>query len=165
MLDFKGTPHSVAISGDRTHAFALPRDLGVLPERVAKAYQRVLDAQHAEQKVSAKNGNDYAAMREANDAVRDAVHELYDVAAATSKAARQQYGEQFEYGARRYVRALAEAESALQEAVTAAQLHDQAEHGHGVGINPEARSKAVMTARLLSESLGQMPPLPAIDAE
>ncbi|MGW2620349.1 hypothetical protein [Streptomyces sp. NPDC001500] len=165
MIDVKGTPYSVTIAGDRAHVFAMPRDPEALPEKVAKAYQRLTDAQRAEQQASGKNANNYVAMKEANDAVRDALHRLYDTAASTSKAARQQYGEQFEYGARRYARAVEEAQAALQQVVTAAQLHDQAERGHGVGLNPDAKSKAVMTARLLSETLEQLPALPAIDTE
>lgn len=165
MIDAKGTPYSVNIFGDRSHEFALPRDLSLLPEKVATAYQRVVDAQRAEQKDAGKNANNYTAMKEANDKVRDALADLYDTAAAGSKAAQQKAGEAYDYGARRYARAIAEAQAALQSTVTAAQLHDQAEHGHGVGLNPAAKSKAVMIARLLSETLEQMPALPALDAE
>ena len=165
MIDFKGVPHSFSISGDRSHEFALPRDLELLPEKVAKAYQRVVDAQRAEQQAAGKNHANYTAKKEANDAVRDALTDLYDTGAATSKAARQQYAEAYDYGARRFARALGEAEAALQAVVTAAQLHDQAEHGHGIGLNPGAKSRALMMARLISDTLGQLPALPAIDAE
>jgi len=165
MIDTKGTPYSVSIAGDRGHEFAMPRDLAMLPEKVAKAYQRLVDAHRAEQKAAGKNSTNYAAKKEANDAVRDALADLYDTAAAGSKAARQQYAEAYDDGIRRYARAVAEAEAALQSVVTAAQLHDQAESGHGVGLNPAAKSRAVMIARLLSETLEHLPVLPALDAE
>ncbi|MFC8201341.1 hypothetical protein ACFUTV_38990 [Streptomyces sp. NPDC057298] len=164
MIDTKGTPTSFVIAGDRSHEFSMPRDLAVLPEKVAKAYQRLVDARAAEQKASAKNNLNYPAMKAANDAVRDALHELYDTAAATSTAARQQYSEQYEYGLRRYERAIADAQAALQDVVTAVQLHDQAARGHGVGLKPGTGTKPVMIARVLSESLETLPALPALEA-
>lgn len=164
MIDTKGTPHSFNISGDREHPFAMPRDLGMLPPKVAEAYEKVVAAQKAEAKDSAKNATNFVAMKEANDAVRAALGELYDVAASTSQAARQQYAEAFEYGVRRYVRAVAEAQSALQDVATAAALYDQATHGHAVGLNPASTTKSVMTARVLSESLETLPAVPGLEA-
>ncbi|QFZ74001.1 hypothetical protein GFH48_12765 [Streptomyces fagopyri] len=164
MIDVKGTPWAVNISGDREHPFAMPRDLAMLPPKVAAAYEKVVAAQKAEAKGPAKNGNNFVAMKETNDAVRAALGELYDVAASTSQAARQQYAEAFEYGVRRYVRALADAQSALQDVATAAALYDQAAHGHGVGLNPVSTMKAAMTARSLSESLESLPAVPELEA-
>lgn len=164
MIDAKGTPYSFNISGDREHSFAMPRDMGMLPPKVAEAYEKVVAAQKAEAKSSAKNANNFVAMKEANDTVRAALGELYDTAAATSQAARQQYGEAFEYGVRRYVRALADAQSALQDIATAAALYDQAAHGHGVGLNPASTTKSVMVARVLSESLETLPAVPELEA-
>ncbi|MGW6261356.1 hypothetical protein [Streptomyces sp. NPDC055085] len=164
MIDYKGVPYSVNISGDREHPFAMPRDLGVLSPKVAAAYEKVVAAQKAEAKDSAKNANNFVAMKDANDAVHAALGELYDVAASTSQAARQQYAEVYEYGVRRYVRAIADAQSALQDIATAAALNDQAAHGHGVGLNPVSTMKSVMTARVLSESLETLPAIPALEA-
>jgi hypothetical protein len=165
MIDFQGTPFTVVINGDRGHEFTLPRDRTALHPKVAEAFAELENARSVEQKGMARNSNNYAAKKEANDATRDALHHVYDTAASISKAARQQHEEAFEYAARRYARAIGEAQAALQTLVTAAQLHDMAEHGHNIGINPAAKTPAVTTARLLSVSLDQLPPLPPIDAE
>lgn len=163
MIDFKGTPYSVSIAGDRGHEFAMPRDIEALHPKVAAAFHALVEAQRTEQATKGANGT--AAKMAAHDVTRSALGELYDVAASTSKTARGQYAEAYDYGARRFARALAEAESALQSVVTAAQLHDQAEHGHGVGLNPAAKSRALMMARLIADTFGQLPALPALDAE
>ncbi|MGX9887350.1 hypothetical protein [Streptomyces sp. NPDC002276] len=157
MLD-KGTPCSFAILGDRAHNFAMPRDLTVMPPKVVAAFEKLTAAARAEQKATG-----HAARLEANSVVRDALGALYDTAASTSKAARQQYDEAFEYAVRRYARALGDAQAALQDVVTSAQLHDQAVNGHAVGLNPEAKTKPVMIARLLADSLEKLPAIPGLE--
>ncbi|MER7927038.1 hypothetical protein ABTY96_28430 [Streptomyces sp. NPDC096057] len=162
MIDTKGTPCSFVVAGDRAHHFAMPRDLGMLPPKVAKAYEKLTDAARAAQELAGKNGGDRAARTEANDTVRAALAELYDQAAATTKAARELYDEQFEYALRRFARAIEDAQNALQGAVTAAQLFDQAANGHAVGLNPGLGTKSVMFARAASETLEKLPKIPAL---
>ncbi|MEU6244826.1 hypothetical protein [Streptomyces sp. NPDC047024] len=159
MLDIKGMPRSFSVAGDRLHEFAMPRDLSLLPPKVAKAFEAVLAASGAVQKAVGKSVSTRA---EANEALRDSLAELYDVASATSKAAREQHSEAFEYGVRRYARAIEDAKTALQMIVTAGQLHDMAENGCAVGLNPQAKTKAVLVARTLYSSIEALPAVPAL---
>ncbi|MEU5892523.1 hypothetical protein ABZ835_37640 [Streptomyces sp. NPDC047461] len=163
MLDTKGTPVSVVIAGDRAHSFALPRDVSVMPPKVLKALEKVQAAAKAEQEASGKNANNFVAMREANDKVRDALNELYDTAAAGSTAARQQYREAFEYGVRRYQRAIEDAQAALQDVVTASLLYDQAANGCAVGLSGLNGVKPAMGAQYIYAALETLPTVPALE--
>ncbi|MEU6373943.1 hypothetical protein [Streptomyces sp. NPDC046909] len=163
MLDTKGTPCSFVVAGDRAHNFALPRDLNVMPPKLVKALEKLQAAARAEQESSGKNANNYVAMKEANDKVRDSLNEVYDTAAATSKAARQQYGEAYEYGVRRYLRAIEDARAALQDVVTASLLYDQAAHGSAVGLSSINGVKPAMGAHHIYQALETLPAIPALE--
>jgi hypothetical protein len=164
MLDTQGTPCQFVVAGDRAHSFALPRDLNVMPPKVVKALQKLQAAAKAEQESSGKNANNFVAMREANDKVRDALNELYDTAAAGSKAARQQYAEAFEYGLRRYQRAIEDARAALQDVVTASLLYDQAANGCAVGLSGLNGVKPAMGAQHIYAALETLPAVPELGA-
>lgn len=163
-IDLKGRPVSFVVAGDRAHDFAIPTDREHLHPKVAKALGAVEAAWDGAQKVMKENRSNRTAMADANDHVRDAVHSLYDQAGASAKATREQAAEQFEYAARQYARAIEQAQAALQAAATAAQVYDMAAGGHGVGINPTSRAKAVVTAHMLSGQLTALPVLPGVDA-
>lgn len=165
MVDYKGKPFSVSILGDREHHFALPLNPEALPPKVAAALTALADARTNEQKVSKSKERRNPAVTEACDATRAALHHVYDTAAATSKASQQQYAEAFEYGGRRLARALGDAEAAVQQMVTAAQLRHMTTHGHGVGIDPAANTKVIAMLRIIAETIEQLPAAPAIDAE
>ncbi|OPG03068.1 hypothetical protein B1R27_30080 [Streptomyces sp. GKU 895] len=163
MIDTKGTPCSFVIAGDRAHDFAMPRDLGMLPPKVVKAFEKLTAASRAEQQSMGKNSTNYAAKKEANDLVKTALGELYDTAAATSKAARQQYGEAYEYGVRRYLRAIEDARAALQDVVTASLLYDQAANGSAVGLSSINGVKPAMGAHHIYQALETLPAIPALE--
>lgn len=163
MLDTKGVPCTFTIAGDRSHDFSMPRDLGMLPPKVAAALDKATAAAKAERDSMGKNGANYTARKDANDLVKVALNELYDTAAATSKAARQQYDEAFEYAVRRFARAMEDAKDALQSVVIAAQLYDQAAHGHAVGLAPGLGTKPVMFARAAYETLETLPKIPGLE--
>jgi len=93
--------------------------------RVSKAFAAVEAARAAHQKVMREKASDRAALADANEAIRDAVGELCDTAAAGgAKATREQAAERYDAATRRYARAIEGAQAALQEAVTAAQVFD-----------------------------------------
>lgn len=160
-VDLKGRPVSFVVNGDRAHTFSVPSDQAHLHPRVNEALVAAESARETERKTKA---SDKATRRKANDTVRDAVESLYDTAAVNAKATREHAAERFELASRRYARAIEAAKAALQEAATAAQVYDQAVHGHGVGIDPRSRAKAVVTAANLSQQLADLFPLPEVGA-
>ncbi|WP_333767735.1 hypothetical protein [Streptomyces sp. IBSBF 2435] len=162
--ELNGHPVSFTIPGDRAHTFAIPSDREHLHPKVAKALADVEAAHGAVQTVMREKPNDHAARREANEALAEAVHALYDRAGASAKATREHAAERYEYATRRYARAIGQAQVALQDAATAAQVFDTAAGSHGVGINPASRAKAVMTAHHLSEQIEGLPGLPEVEA-
>lgn len=165
MITLKGQSVSFNIAGDRAHTFEVPTDRSQLHDKVAAALAAVEEARTAEQKVMTKRPNDRAGQLEANEAVKSAVGELYDVASVNAAATREHATERYDLAARRYSRAIEQAKAALQDAATAAQIHHHAAHSHGVGIDFRANSRAVVTAHDLSDRLDKQAALPAIDAE
>lgn len=163
-IDFNGTPVSFTVSGRATYGFTLPRDRSTLPEKVAAALGAADAAREAEQKTRTKNGNDHAAIRTANEKLGAAVDDVYDVAAASSRARREHHLEEYNYAAAKLGRALGEAERALQ---TMADHAQQAVNPVGVGFSQEASrdAKVVSQLRFLVEQMAALPSVPALEGE
>ncbi|MBY8879749.1 hypothetical protein [Actinacidiphila acidipaludis] len=162
MIDIKGQPLAFSIAGDRQHSFMLPADRTVIPEPVAKALTKATTVRDKNAKDAAKTTHNYAARAEANQALKDALGDVYEAAAAGASAACDQYQAAYDHGARRYARALAEAQEALQQMATARQMWSQAKHGHGVGLDTAA-NPGIALLHGLGEELSRLPQLPAID--
>lgn len=164
-ITLKGTTRTFVVAGDRAHEFTVPLDRDQLHPKVLKALDALQAAGDAEQKVMREKRSDRAAMADANDAIRDAVDNLYDVAGANARPTREHAAEQYDMAARRYARAIEQAQGALQSAVTAAQVFDLAAGGHAVGISDKSRALAVTTAHMLSQQIDALVALPAVDAQ
>lgn len=165
MLDTKGTSYAVSIAGDRMHYFTLPRDLGVMPTKTVKALEKLRAVDSEERESGAKTSLNYMERKQASDKTHAALAELYDTAASQAKAARQQYGEMFEYGVRKYARAIEDARAALQDVVTAALLHDQAAHGCAVGMSDIGAVKPATDAHQIYQALEALPGIAGLEGE
>ncbi|MFG2473539.1 hypothetical protein [Streptomyces fagopyri] len=163
-VDFNGTPIGYNVHGDRQHDFTLPRNRDALPEKVAAALGKADAARDAEQKAYAKDGNDRAGHRAANEKLGAAIGDAYDKAAASSRARREHHIEEYNYAAAKFARAMGDAEAALQMMADHAQL---AVNPTGVGFNAAASqgSKTVTGLRFLVDQMRALSPVPALDEE
>ncbi|MHC3471221.1 hypothetical protein ACYF6T_21340 [Streptomyces sp. 7R007] len=145
-IDFNGVIVSACVPGDRTHEFRLPRDRSRVPAKTLEVLNAMEAA--AEKERQAKTP---AARRDAAEALRGAVHDVYDRASSTTRADRETHLEGYAYGAAKLARALGEAEAALQLMADHAQQFD---NPVGVGFPADRRrSKAVMQLQLIAETL------------
>lgn len=156
-VDFNGTPVSANVAGDREHRFFLPHDQSTVPPKTLTALAAVQEAVSTEAKAKTP-----AAKREATDALRAAVGDLYDRASSTSRAAREYHREGYSYGAAKLARALGEAEAALQLMADHAQQYDNPV-GVGFAADRRDRSKAVMQLHLIADTLGSLPAVAELD--
>lgn len=155
-IDFNGTPFSASVAGDRVHDFRLPRDRSRVPAKTQEALHAVQEALTAEAKAKTQ-----AAKQEASDALRAAVEDVYDRAAATSRADRETHREQYTYGAAKLARALEEAQAALQLMADHAQQYANPV-GVGFPLDVRSNSPAVMQLRLISETIANLPAVPEL---
>ncbi|MCX5170562.1 hypothetical protein OG616_21455 [Streptomyces antibioticus] len=160
-VDFNGVPVEVSIPGDRAHRFTLPRNRGTLPPKLLKAFEALETAREKQAAVRLTKANDRAALSAAQAAVTEALHGVYDTAAATSRATVEHHREQHAYAVARFERAIGEARTALQAMIDHAQ---QAAHPAGVGFNsdPRAASSEVRLLRVLAEALRDLPAVPVL---
>lgn len=165
MLNTKGSPFAVSIPGDREHHFALPQDLGVMPVKTMKALEKLRAADREERESGARNSVNYVERKQASDKTHAALSELYDTAASQSKAARQSYGEMYEYATRRYARAIEDARQALQDVVTASLLYDQAANGCAVGMSAIGGVKPAKDAHHIYQTLESLPGISPLEGE
>lgn len=160
-VDFNGVPFQVTVPGDRAHYFVLPRDRSTVTPKMLKAFEQLETARDNEATARSKKGDDRASIAAAQDAVKDALHGVYDTAAATSRATVEHHREQAAYATARFGRAIGEAQVALQAVVDHAR---QAAHEGGVGFpsDPRLTSPTVQQLRVISETLANLPAVPEV---
>lgn len=158
MIDFKGTPMGANVPGDRTHEFRLPLDRSTVPPKTMTALEAVQAAAKA-----VGEARSTKAQQAANDALRDAVGDVYDRASSTSRADREHHQEGYAYAAAKFSRAMGEAEAALQLLADHAQQYD---NPVGVGFNADHRdnSSAVVQLHVIADALKSVPAVPELDA-
>lgn len=161
MTDFNGSPAGALVHGDRTHTFVLPLDRSTVPAKTGEALDVLEEALKSEGSIRSKKPNDHAAHQAANEAVRDAVHYVYDTAAATSRARAEHHREGYNYASAKFIRAIAEAQAALQ---LLADHMQQADNPVGVGFKEDRRanSPAVLQLHVLADTLRNMPAVPEL---
>ena len=149
-IDFNGTIVSACVAGDRTHEFRLPLDRSRVPAATLETLNAMEAAADKERKAKTPTGR-----QEAAEALREAVHDVYDRAASTSRKDRDTHQEGYAYGVAKLARALGEAQAALQLMADHAQQYD---NGTGVGFKLDRRrSKAVMQIQLIADTLSSAP--------
>ena len=154
-IDFNGAPFVASVAGDREHGWRLPLDRSRVPVKTQEALHGVQKALDAGAKAKTQ-----AAKQEASEALRAAVGDVYDRAAATSRADRETHREQYAYGAAKLARALEDAQTALQLMADHAQ---QYANPAGVGFpTAGSNSPAVMNLRLVSETIANLPAVPEL---
>ncbi|MEV3846889.1 hypothetical protein AB0J30_08865 [Streptomyces microflavus] len=160
-ISFKGESFGIVIAGDRGHNFMLPADPTTMPPKISEAFNAALDAQKNEQTVDRRKSSDHQAKADAREGTRQALNNLYDVAAASASSRRDFHQEGYALAALKLGRALAEAEAAIQTLACHAQ---QNANPSGVGINPTQSNKTIATLRAIADDLATLTPVPALDA-
>jgi uncharacterized membrane protein YqiK len=161
VTDFNGSAFQAVIPGDRAHHFVLPLDRSTVPPKTLAAVEAVEKAVKAAATTREKKPHDLNAQRAAADAVRTAVHDLYDRAASTSRADRQHHEENYAYATAKFTRAIGEAQAALQMLADHAL---QADNPGGVGFkaNERSTSPTVSRLRVIADTLTNMPAVPEL---
>ncbi|MFI5684657.1 hypothetical protein [Streptomyces sp. NPDC051636] len=154
--DFHGTPAEACVPGDRTHHFRMPRDRSTVPPKTLAALDAVQEAVK-----TASTANSPKAQREAGEAVRTAVGDLYDRAESTSRADAEHHREGYAYARARFTRALGEAQAALQAMADHAQQYANPA-GVGFPADPQAKSPTVVQLHLIDDALVNMPTAPEL---
>ncbi|MEW1580871.1 hypothetical protein AB0407_22555 [Streptomyces microflavus] len=160
-VSFKGESIGIVIAGDRSHDFMLPADPTTMPPKISEALNATLDAQKNEQAADRKKNSDHQAKADAREGTKQALNNLYDVAAVSAGSRRDFHQEGYTLASLRLARALAEADAAIQTLACHAQ---QAANPSGVGINPTQSNKTIATLRALADDLATLTPVPALDA-
>ncbi|MCW2899684.1 MAG: hypothetical protein JWO67_1949 [Streptosporangiaceae bacterium] len=143
----------------------VPGDLGILPEALRTAVEKLLAAQDAASTAQRAKRRDRHVVQAAEEAVSAALQDAIDVSVTTADSAGAAYATGHAVACRKYARALEAAVAALAEAGIFAQLHETAASQPArLGLSYASRAKGYGTARALAESIERLPAPAPLDA-